>query len=239
MIKTTAPDRRSDRRGPAMIGLAGAALTAIGDVLILGRNFSGPDFDHASVCSRATSSWSADGNRCGTVPSSRRAASASDNRWAGRDRSPGGQACWDHPYDDPGRLRGLAAVSAAAFAVSGVLTHAAERWSGRPACGAERSRTNRRPALPPATSRRTRWPRASLTGFSVGRRPRPGEVPAAASSRRSARRCRVCWNSADFGVGARGGYARPASISIGLMVFFTLVGASLERPHPPQPTVTG
>ena len=32
-----------------------------------------------------------------------------------------------------------------------------------------------------------------------------------------------------------GGYARPASISIGLMVFFVLVAASAERSHPLQP----
>ena len=47
MSSSTGAQARSRRR-PALIGLAGAILTGIGDVLILGRPSSGSDFDQAA-----------------------------------------------------------------------------------------------------------------------------------------------------------------------------------------------
>lgn len=48
MGRPTVMHRRLGRRSYALIGLAGAALSGIGDVLILGRSCSGQDFDRGT-----------------------------------------------------------------------------------------------------------------------------------------------------------------------------------------------
>jgi hypothetical protein len=235
-----------------MIGLAGAALTAIGDVLILGRNCSGPDFDqafgvlpsHIVVERRWQSLWN------GALLSPRRIRLGTIAGLVGI-----GVLEWAGMHGitrtiDPGRLRGLAAVSAAAFAVSGVLTHLAcgtVVLAYRQAALSEAAPiVGLRPSPRSATSLlavSALASLASLTGFSVGlsAAARRGPSNAASFSPVCTPLPCVLATLLTFGVlpAPVGGYARPASISIGLMVFFTLVGASLERPRPPQPTVTG
>src|ERR671917_1961911 len=48
MARSPAVPRPTGRRGLALVGLTGALLTGIGDVLILGRPCSGRDFDRAA-----------------------------------------------------------------------------------------------------------------------------------------------------------------------------------------------
>ena len=124
MVTTSVGAPRIDPRAGALIGLVGALLSGVGDVLILGRPASGRDFDRAT----------------GRIPPHIEA----DPRW---------QSMWNGAEFTPGRVRtgtwigvvgigsqwlGLRAMargirrgaarrlaqgSATAFAVSGVITH--------------------------------------------------------------------------------------------------------------------
>jgi hypothetical protein len=47
MVGTVAMPGRTDRRADALVGLAGAILSGVGDALILGRSCSGRYFDRA------------------------------------------------------------------------------------------------------------------------------------------------------------------------------------------------
>src|SRR5918997_4303635 len=125
MVKSTAVPGPAGRRGLAIVGLTGALLTGIGDVLILGRPCSGRDFDEAA----------------GMVP----AHIDADNKW----RSLWNGAALPARRIHVGTLTGyvgigllqwlamrgisrtihtgperrIAAASATAFTVSGVITH--------------------------------------------------------------------------------------------------------------------
>ena len=113
------------RRTAALLGLAGAVLSGVGDVLILGRPCSGREFDEAT----------------GRIPPNIDADPRWRSLWNGASFAPGrlhagtligvagiGVLQWAGLHAaaravPPGRLRRLATVSAAGFAVSGVLTH--------------------------------------------------------------------------------------------------------------------
>ncbi len=248
MVRTTASTGCSDRRRPALIGLAGAVLTAIGDVLILGRNCSGSDFDqavgvlptHVVVERRWRSLWN------GAVLSQRRIHLGTIAGMVGI-----GVLEWVGMRGitrtiNQGALRDVAAVSAAAFAVSGVLTHVA--------CGAvilayrQASLTEAAPTVGSRSSPRSATSLlavcalaslGALAVFSVALSAATLNDRKTAASLSPAVQPFACVLATLLTFGKLpapvGGYARPASISIGLMVFFVLVAASAERSHPLQP----
>ena len=108
-----------------MLGLAGAVLSGVGDVLILGRTCSGREFDDAT----------------GRIPPNIDADPRWRSLWNGASFAPGrlhvgtvigvvgigvlqcGGTEAAARSVPPGRFRRLATVSAAGFALSGVLTH--------------------------------------------------------------------------------------------------------------------
>ena len=219
--------------------MAGAALAALGDVLLLGRRASGADFDQA----------------VGVVPEHIEADATWRSLWNGaglsRRRIWAGTLCGVVGIPllagtglrasvravEPGALRDVSAAAAGAFAVSGVLTHAA--------CG----------AVVLAYRREV----ATVAGAPATRRPSPGSVTrllgvstvvclgslavmssCAAIAALSGRSSAPTMSSAASPfpcVGATlltfgllpyplGGYARPASISTGLLLHFCFAAAS-------------
>ena len=108
-----------------MLGLAGAVLSAVGDVLILGRACSGPEFDQASGRMPpnidADPRWRSLWNGASFAPVRLHAGTVTGVAGIGVLQWAGLQAA--ARAIPPGRLRRLAGVSATGFAVSGVLTH--------------------------------------------------------------------------------------------------------------------
>jgi hypothetical protein len=228
-------------RDLALLGLTGALLSAVGDVLLLGRPCSGREFDraaglvppHADVDDPWRSLWNGAGLpvrrlRLGALVGDVGIGLLQGLALTGIGRSlPAG----------PGRT--TTAAAAGAFAVSGVVTH---QCCARVVLAHRRARpgTPGSPAGPaPAPGTRLLAVSAatslgSLAVFSAGlavsalRRPRP----------------RPAWRSAvtpfppvlaallTFGAlpAPVGGYARPASISTGLVAYFAVAAATSHRP---------
>jgi hypothetical protein len=242
MVRSTAVSRGSGHRGLALVGLTGALLAAIGDVLILGRPCSGRDFDqavgmvppHIDADNKWRSLWN------GAALPARRIHVGTLTGYVGI-----GLLQWlgmrglSRTIDD-GCARRIAGASATAFAVSGVLTHqccatvilAYKRATGDTLESTKNARLSPRSgtqllAISAATSL------SALAVFSASL------TVAALRHRNSA----PAWWSAvtplpcvmatllTFGVlpAPVGGYARPASISIGLMTYWAITAASGER----------
>lgn len=223
---------RSQLRQRALIGLAGAVMSGVGDVLILGRFCSGTDFDRAT----------------GLIP----AHVDADKRW---------RSLWNGAAFEPGRvhggtvvglvgigclqwigMRGIAqalpsgvarratALAAAAFAVSGALTHLC---CGRVILAYRRASTTpveprlaRQPSPPSMTTLLTVSAAGALGSLAVF-----SSCLSAAALRRRGVAPRwwavvtpfTCVMSTLLTSGRLpspvGGYARPASMSFGLSVF--------------------
>jgi hypothetical protein len=242
MAASTAVAAPVAERRLALLGLTGALLSAVGDVLILGRSCSGREFDQAA----------------GMVPPHLDADDRWRSLWNGADlpvrRLHAGALIGDVGI---GLLQGLAlrgisrtlpagpgrraaGAAAGAFAVSGVLTHQccarvvlAHRRARHDPSG---SRVGSGRALRPGTRLLAVSAAASLgslAAFSVG-------VTVSALRRRPpgpAWRCAVTpfppVLAALLTFGALpapvGGYARPASISLGLVTYFAVAATSGQR----------
>jgi hypothetical protein len=239
MITSAPAARRSSRRAHALIGLGGALLTVLGDVLILGRPCSGADFDQAvGQVPRhidADPTWRSLWN--GASLASRRIHAGTlvgvvgivPLQWLsmrGIARS-----------IRPGKLRSLAAASATAFAVAGGATHLC--------CGAvilayrEASRTDVDPTggTRPSPRSFTGMLAVSAAGSLTALALYSGSLAVAALRGRSTAPTLSsvitpfpCVMSTLLTFGALpaplGGYLRPASISTGLTVSFAAAAAS-------------
>lgn len=232
---------RADHRADALVGLAGAILSGIGDVLILGRPCSGRDFDRAE----------------GVIPSHIDADRRWQSLWNGATLAPRrvhvgtltglvgiGLLQWSGMRGiasaiRPGLLRRLAIASATAFAVSGALTHLC--------CGTVILAYRRAAVtgIEPSDGLRSS-PRSAtilLAGSAVGALGAlsgfSGSLTIEAVRRRDPAPtwamvtplpC-VLSTILAFGVlpAPVAGYVRPASVSIGLMVYFAVTAASGER----------
>lgn len=224
------------RRGPALLGLAGALLSAAGDVLILGRSCSGREFDQAA----------------GRVPS--HVDVDTDDRWrslwngaalpAGRLRAGAligcagigllqGPALRGISRTLPvGRERQVAGLAAGVFAVSGVLTHqcCTTVVQAYQRAGVQGPGSPPVPRRPPRSCSRLLGVSAvaslaSLAAFSAGLA--VAAVRGGAPARwRSAVTPFPCVLAALLTTGALpapvGGYLRPASISAGLVAYFAV-----------------
>ncbi|HYP46034.1 MAG TPA: DUF6796 family protein [Propionibacteriaceae bacterium] len=222
----------------ALIGLAGAVLAGVGDVLILGRACSGSDFDRAAGVLQADSEvedrWRSLWNGA-VLPSSRiHIGTIIGNigvavvAWFGLWRA--------SQTIEPGPERKLATGAAAAFAISGVATH----WS----CGSvilayRRALQAAESTVAPPTSPRsvTRLLEVSAVASLGALAVLSVSLTAASLRGRSTTPIQrsaitplpfVAATLATFGAlpAPVGGYARPASISIGLAVYMTLVAIS-------------
>ena len=226
-----------------MVGLAGALLSGIGDILILGRPCSGRDFDQAAGMVPphldADDKWRSLWNGA-TLPTRRIHAGTLIGhvgigllQWLamrGISRT-----------IPAGRARRIAAAAATAFAVSGVTTHqccatailAYKKVMGDAiesdnSAGRSPRSDNRLLAVSAAASL------SALAVFSAslavpavrGRSSAPASWPAATPF--------PCVVATLLTFGALpapiGGYARPASISIGLMTYFAITAASGQPP---------
>ena len=233
---------RSGRRALALIGLGGAVLSGIGDLLILGRSCSGQDFDRAAGAIpphiEADNRWRSLWNGATLAPRRVHVGTLTGLvgigllQWLGLR----GVAQAIHP----GVLRRLAAGSATAFAVSGVLTHVC--------CGTVILAYRRASEIeveptdgPQPSPRSVTTPLAvSAVGALSALAAFSGSLTVAALRRESTAPASwavvtpfPCVMSTLLTFGALpapiGGYARPASMSIGLMVYFAVAAASAER----------
>jgi hypothetical protein len=242
MVRLTAVPRPTDRRGLALVGLTGALLTAIGDVLILGRPCSGRDFDQAAgrVPSHidADTTWRSLWNGAALPARRIHAGTLAGHvgigllQWlAMRGISRTVRA---------GRERRIAAASATAFAVSGVITHQ---------CCATVILAYKRAAEDAVESDNgaRQSPRSGTRLLAVSAAASLGALAAFSASLTVAalrhRSSGFAWRSAvtpfpfvmaalsTFGLlpAPVGGYARPASISIGLLTYFAITAAAGRR----------
>lgn len=233
---------RTDRRAAAFVGLAGAVLSGIGDVLILGRPCSGREFDGAE----------------GMVPTHIDADRRWQSLWNGATFAPGrvhvgtltglvgiGFLQWQGMRRiaraiRPGLPRRLATASATAFAVSGALTHVC--------CGTvilayrRAAETGTEPAdgLRPSPRSATTVLAVSAVGALGALAVFSGSLTMDALRRRDP--APTLWavvtpfpcvlsTLLTFGFlpAPVAGYVRPASMSIGLMVYFAVTAASGDR----------
>ena len=229
-----------------MVGLVGAVLSGLGDLLILGRPCSGREFDEAvgrippniDVDPRWRSLW----NGASFAPSRLQVGTLVGTVGIGVWQCAGLQAA--ARAIPPGRLRRLATVSAACIAVSGVLTHlgcgmviSAYRRSAEDAAdAADRRQTSPRSAttLLAVSAVGALGALAVFSGAVVGAAVRhPDSVPTAWAVA-TPFPC-VLATLLTFGAlpAPIGGYARPASISIGLAVSFIVSAASSRGTTPP------
>jgi uncharacterized protein DUF6796 len=246
MVASTSRVGRVGRRGLALVGLTGALMSGIGDMLMFGRSCSGRDFDqavgmvppHIEADNRWRSMWNG-----AAVPARRVKAGTLTGhlgigllQWLallGISRS-----------IDGGRERRIAQAAATAFAVSGVLTHQGCATVilayQRAMADASGSINGARPS-----------PRTGTALLAVSAATTLGALAAFSGSLAVAERRRTsapAWSSAvtpfPFVLAALltfgrlpapvGGYARPASISIGLMTYFALTAASDRRTGTPR-----
>jgi hypothetical protein len=238
MAASTAVAGSVGERDLALLGLTGSLLSAVGDVLILGRSCSGREFDRAA----------------GMVPPHLDADDRWRSLWNGADlpvrRVHAGALVGDVGIGllqglalrglsralPAGPERSVAAAAASAFAVAGVLTHQ---------CCATVVLAHRRARHDPSGSRAGgRGPRGGTRLLAVSTAASLGSLAAfSASLTVSALRRRrpgPAWRSVvtpfppvlaallTFGVlpAPVGGYARPASISLGLMTYFAVAATS-------------
>jgi len=223
----------------ALVGLAGAVLSGLGDVLILGRSCSGRDFDqavgrvppHIDPDNRWRSLWN------GAALPVRRIHVGTFTGYVGI-----GLLQWlalrgISQTIDPPRERRIAAAAATAFALSGIVTHQccatvilAYRAAMSDVSGPDSAA---RPAPRSSTSLLGVSAAASLGALAVFS---AGQTVAALRRRGSDP---AWWRTVTpfpyvlttlltFGAlpAPLGGYARPASISIGLLTYFALTAAS-------------
>lgn len=220
-------------------------MSGIGDVLILGRRSSGRDFDHA----------------VGMIPEHVEVDGRWRSLWNGATFTPGrihlgtvtgvvGIGClqWLGMLGmartiPPGALQRTAIVSATAFAVSGAITH----WScGRVILAYHEASARQveparghRPSSRAATTLLTASAGGALGALAVF----SGCLTAAAMRRRGAGPVRwaqvtpfpcVMSTLLTFGLLPYpvGGYVRPASMSIGLLMFFAVAAASAAAGSP-------
>ena len=223
----------------ALAGLGGAVLTGVGDVLQLGRPCSGSDFDqaaglvppHIEVEERWRSLWN------GAVLPRRRIQVGTLTGLIGIGLSGFGTQAVTRAIH-PGALRWIASASAAAATLLGAITHFSTgkvilAYKQASATGVE------------ATAGPQRSPSASLLAVSaVGSLSALAvfsiDLAAAALLGRSA--APIVWKLVSplpcvaatlltFGFlpAPIGGYARPASISIGSIAYWAAIAASAER----------
>lgn len=231
--------RSAARRGLALVGLTGALLSGIGDVLILGRPCSGRDFDRAA----------------GMVPPHIDADDTWRSLWNGATfpvrRIHSGTLIGDVGIGvlqwfalrglsrtlPAGRERQVAEASATAFAVAGVLTH---QWCGTVILAYKKAIEE--PAGSENGTRRS--PRSATRLLAISSAATLGALAAYSASLTVAALRRggagFAWQSVvtpfpavmvtllGFGTlpAPVGGYARPASISTGLMTYFALTAAT-------------
>ena len=238
MVRSAAVREPAGRWGLALLGLTGALLSGIGDMLILGRSCSGRDFDQAAGMVPphidADNKWRSLWN--GAAVPTRRIHVGTLTGHVGI-----GLLQWLALRGigrtiDGRRERRIAAAAAAAFAISGVITHqccamvilAYKRAAGD--------------ALESDGERRS--PRSATRLLAVSAAASLGALAAYSASLTVAtlrgRSSGTAWWSAvtpfpcvmatllTFGVlpAPVGGYARPASISMGLLTYFALTAAS-------------
>lgn len=243
MTRSHGVSGRSSRRAQVLMGLGGAVLSAFGDVLILARPSSGRDFDQAR----------------GLLPAHIEADDAWRSLWNGVRHTPRrvhlgtvtglvgiGALQWLGLRGvaraiRPGALRQLALGSAAGFAVTGCLTHL---WCGSVIL--DYRQAVQAPIVPAAGPRRPA-PRSATTPLAVSATGALGALAVFSSSLvvaavRGRSTAPTVWavvtplpcvlaTLLTFGSlpAPVGGYARPASMSIGLMVYFAVTAASAER----------
>ena len=242
MAAPTAVPEPAGRRGAALVGLTGALLTGIGDVLILGRPCSGRDFDRAE----------------GMVPPRVEADDAWRSLWNGAAfsvrRIQAGTLAGHVGIGllqllalrgigrtlHPGREQQVAVASATGFAVAGVLTHqccasvilayqramAAAPRSGQGAVAAPRGLTRLLAVSAAGSLGALAVFSASLTVAGLRRRSSAPTWTLAATPLPC-----VLATLLTFGAlpAPLGGYARPASISVGLTTYFALT--AVGDPH--------
>jgi len=224
------------------MGLAGALLSGIGDVLILGRATSGREFDRAVGMVpphiEADNTWRSLWN--GAALPARRIHAGTLAGHVGI-----GLLQWlalrgIGQSVDGGRARQIASVSAPAFAVSGVLTHQccatvilayqkAMEAAAEPTDGARpspRSATRLLAVSTAGTLGALAAFSASLTGAGLRHR----DSTPVWRSMVTPLPC-VLATLLTFGrlPAPVGGYARPASISIGLLIYFAITAAAGRR----------
>jgi hypothetical protein len=230
-----------------LVGLTGALLAAIGDVLILGRPCSGRDFDqavgmvppHIDADNKWRSMWNG-----AALPAPRIHA----GKWMGHVGI--GLLQWLAMRGisrtvHAGPERSIAAASATAFAVSGVLTHqccATVILAYKRAMAEDLESTNGARRSPCSD---TRLLGAGAVG-SLGALAVFSASLAVTALRR--RNSAPAWWSAvtpfpyvmgtllTFGAlpAPVGGYARPASISVGLMTYYAITAASDQLGDRPE-----
>ena len=224
-----------------MVGLAGAILSGVGDVLILGRSCSGRDFDRAEgvipLHIDAERRWQSLWNGAMLAPRRIHVGTLTGLvgigllQWLGMRGIAGGLR--------PGVLRRLAVASATAFAVSGGLTHVC--------CGMVilAYRRAAETGIEPTDGKQPS-PRSATTLLSASAVGAIGALAAFSGSltiealRRSGPPtvwalvtpfpC-VMSTLLTFGVlpAPVAGFVRPASMSIGLMVYFAVTAVSGDR----------
>ncbi|MEP7332489.1 MAG: DUF6796 family protein [Terracoccus sp.] len=241
MAESTGVRRRLGRREYALFGLGGAALSGIGDALILGRSCSGHDFDHAT----------------GVVPAhlnpQRRWRSLFNGVTLDRHRIQVGTLVGVVGIGilqqlglrgiastiEPQVPRRLATVSAAAFAVTGAATHLC---CGSVILAYQRASETQvephhsaRPSPRSATALLAVSATGALTSLAVF-----SSSQTIASLRRQSHAPTstlvvtplLCVMSTLLTLGVLpapvGGWARPASMSIGLMAYFAVTATSAE-----------
>lgn len=243
MVRSTAVRRGTGRRGLALVGLTGALLSGIGDVLILGRPSSGRDFDQAVGMVpphiEADKTWRSFWN--GAALPVRRIQAGTLTGYVGI-----GLLQWLAMRGisatlPAGRERSIASASATAFAVSGVLTHQccatvilaykrAREEVAEPSTGARRSPRSATGLLAVSTAATLGALAAYSGSLTVAALRRRGSAPAW----RSVVTPFPCVMATLLSFGRLpapvGGYARPASISIGLLTYFAITAASSRRP---------
>lgn len=203
--------------------LAGAALAVAGDILILGRAVSGPDFDSAVGVLPSDLAegdrWRSLGNGVVHSPSRVRAGTVTGVLGIGLLSATG--LLSTARTIAPGRLRSMAYAAAATFAVAGTATHVA--------CGSTIT-AHRLSSVGPGPAP-NRLLMLSAAGSLLSLATLSGALTAAGL--RGLRPAPTRWSLVGpfppvalalltFGHLPRplGGYARPASISLGLLAYF-------------------
>ena len=232
-------------RTAAVLGLAGAVLSAVGDVLILGRTCSGREFDDATgrippnidADPRWRSLWNGASFAPGRLQAGTVIGVVGIGVLQGRDCRAAARAV------PPGRLRRLATVSAAGFALSGVLTHLGCGTVIRPTGG--RRSTQRTPRTVGSSSPRSATTMlavsalgalgalAVFSGAVIGAAVRDPDPTPMVRAVATPFPC-VLATLLTFGAlpAPIGGYARPASMSIGLAVSFAVSVRLLTQGSP-------
>jgi hypothetical protein len=235
---------RSAGRGQVLAGLVGSALAAVGDVLILGRPSSGAEFDRGAgvvpangeVVERWRSLWNGAIHSRGRVHAGTVVGVVGIGLLTGTGLRGVAQAI------DPGPLRQVAVASVAGFAASGVATHvccgavilAYRRARGTASEGAVTRAPAAATGLLAVSAVGTLGSLAALSGahtfsglFRRGGEPTVPEILTPFAC--------VLATLLTFGrlPAPVGGYARPASISLGLLAYFSVTAIVTQRARRP------